>query len=210
MLLSTGGVKNSYLQLKNMKKSLILTLYQKPQTVFTLPEIALLFPQIPYQNLKKRLSYFAQTSSLIKLHRGIYAKPNYNPLELANKLYSPSYISLETVLQKAGITFQFYQQIFAMTYVTRSLVVDNHTIAYRRLPKEILLNKQGVENVSGVVMASPERAWLDAVYVYKNYHFDNLGGLNWQKVGELKTLYSSQTLLHRVDQYYQISQEEHA
>ena len=193
-----------------MNKSIVLALYQKPQTVFTLQEITLFFPQIPYNNIKKRLSYYAQTGSLRQLHRGIYAKANYNPLELANKLYSPSYISLETVLQRAGVTFQYYQQAYAVSYLSRTMEVDGQTIIYRRLPKEVLLNNQGVVVADQVVMASPERAWLDAVYLYKNYHFDNLGGLNWDKIMELKTLYLSQSLLRRVEQYHQISQEEDA
>ena len=80
-----------------MKKDLILSLYSQPQTVFTLDEISLLFPQIPYENLRSRIRYFTNAGKLKRLRQGLYAKNEYNPLEAANKVYKPSYISFETV-----------------------------------------------------------------------------------------------------------------
>ena len=193
-----------------MKNNIILSLYKKPQTVFTLQEIALLFPEIPYGNLKKRMSYFTKTGAIKKLNRGIYAKDKYDVLELANKLYVPSYISLETVLQRAGVIFQYYESIFAISYLTRTIEVSNHTIMYRRMKKEILLNKQGIEVEGNVVIALPERAFLDAVFLYKNYHFDNLDPLNWDKIMELKNLYKIRAFSKRVEEYYRDYKEDHA
>ena len=193
-----------------MKNNLILSLYKKPQTVFTLQEIALLFPEIPYDNLKKRMSYFAKSGSIKKLSRGIYAKDQFDALELANKIYTPSYVSLETVLQKAGVTFQYYESIFAITYVSRTVKLDKYMIEYRRIRTEILLNKQGIEEQGNVVIASPERAFLDVVYLYKEYHFDNLSPLNWDKIMELKDLYDNREFAKRVEEYYKIYKEDHA
>lgn len=193
-----------------MKNSIILSLYKKPQTVFTLKEVSLLFPEIPYSNLKKRMSYFSKSGSIKKLSRGVYAKDQFDVLELANKLYSPSYISLETVLQKAGVTFQYYESVFAVSYLSRTVVVGDDTIEYRRIKKDILLNKQGIEDQGNVVIASPERAFLDGVFLYKNYHFDNLSPLNWDKIMELKNLYENRVFNKRVDEYYQIYKKDHA
>lgn len=193
-----------------MKNNIILSLYKKPQTVFTLREIALLFPNIPYDNLKKRMSYFAKSGSIEKLSRGAYAKDQFNVLELANKLYTPSYISLETVLQKAGVTFQYYESIFAVSYISRTVKVGKYTIVYRRMKKNILLNKQGIEEQDNVVTASPERAFLDAVYLYKNYHFDNLSSLDWDKITKLRDFYGNRRFLKRVEEYYQAYKEDHA
>ena len=77
-----------------MAKDFVLELYQKPQTVFTTKEISLIFPEIAYQNLKSRLHYAVSVGKLQKLRKGIYAKKDFNFLELANKIYTPSYISL--------------------------------------------------------------------------------------------------------------------
>lgn len=193
-----------------MKKNIILSLYKKPQTVFTLQEISLLFPEIHYGNLKKRMSYFAKSGSIKKLSRGVYAKDRFNAFELANKLYTPSYISLETVLQRAGVTFQYYESIFAVSYLSRTVKVGDYTVVYRRMKKNILLNKLGIEEQENVVVASPERAFLDAVYLYKDYHFDNLSSLNWDKITELKNLYANRTFLKRVEEYYQTYKKDHA
>lgn len=170
----------------------------------------MLFPEIPYDNLKKRMSYFAKSGTIKKLSRGVYAKDQFNAFELANKLYTPSYISLETVLQKAGVTFQYYESIFAVSYISRTVKVGGYTVVYRRIKKDILLNKQGIEEQENVVIASPERAFLDAVYLYKDYHFDNLSTLDWNKITELKNLYGNRAFLKLVEEYYQIQKEEHA
>ena len=198
------------LTVDKMKNKTILELYKRPQTVFTLKEISLLFPNIPYDNLKEQITYFAKSGPIKNIHRGIYVKDNFDPLELANKLYVPSYVSLETVLQKAGVTFQYYERIFTVSYVTRTVEVDRYTIEYKRIRKDILLNKRGVEEQNNVAIASVERAFMDAVYLYKNYHFDNLSTLDWDKIIELRTIYASQAFNKRIDEYYQIYKEEHA
>lgn len=193
-----------------MNNSTLLALYKRPETVFTLREISLLFPLIPYTNLKKRMSYLATSGAIQKLTKGVYAKDHYNVLELANKLYTPSYISLETVLQPAGVTFQYYERIFAISYLTRTVEVSGHTIQYRRVPKDVLANNGGVNEEGNVPIASPERAFLDAVFLYKNYHFDNLSTLDWDKIMELKQIYPSRVFTKRVEEYYQIFKEDHA
>lgn len=184
-----------------MKNSLLIDLHKQRATVFTLKDITLLFPEIPYKNLKKNMAYFAKTGSIKKLSRGVYAKDHYDVLELANKLYTPSYISLESVLKTAGVVFQYDSRIFAASYLSRTIKVNGRTIEYRRLPKEILLNHRGLEIKNEVVMAMPERAFLDAVYLYKDHHFDNLSVLNWDKVMELKSIYKNRALERRLKDY---------
>ncbi len=190
----------------HMKKDFVLHLYQQPQTVFTLKDISLLFPELSYGDLKDRASYYARRGKLHKLRRGIYAKEKYNPLEIANKLYTPAYISLETVLQKDGVVFQYYETIFVISYVSRTVQVGDHTFSYRKIKNEILFNRQGIEEKEGIARASKERAFLDAVFLYKNYHFDNLRPLNWERVMELKAIYASKALDKRVAEYYQLAQ----
>lgn len=191
-----------------MQNAVLIALYKQPQTVFTMKDISLTFPDIPYANLKKRMSDFSKSKAIKKLRRGIYAKDKFEPLELANKLYAPSYISLETVLVKAAMIFQYYETIFAISYLTRTVQVGDQTIVYRKIKNQILLNKQGVEEKNGVMIASPERAFLDVVFLYRDYYIDNLDPLNWEKVMELKSVYSSKVLNKRVDEYYQIYKEE--
>src|SRR3990167_1110338 len=101
-----------------MNSDIILKLYSRPETVFTIDEICQLFPHIPYQSVQDRLYYFTKVGKLKRLHQGIYAKEGYSLFELANKLYKPSYISLETVLGQENVIFQYYETIFK-AYVRR-------------------------------------------------------------------------------------------
>src|SRR3989344_9035239 len=137
-----------------MDNNIILKLYSRPETVFTLDEISQLFPGIAYESIRDRLYYFTKVGKLKRLHQGIYAKEAYNPLELANKLYTPSYISLETVLAKENVVFQYYETIFVVSYLTRAVKVNNTNIQYRQIKGDVLINTQGVEQKEGNFIAT--------------------------------------------------------
>ncbi len=188
---------------------MLLSIYRRPETVLTIDEIAQLSPDIAYKSLKDRLSYFTKTGRLKRLRSGIYAKPDYNPLELANKVYRPAYISLETVLFRGGVIFQTYRTIFLASYVTRSVTIDGTELQFRKIKDLVLANMTGIEPRQGYFMASLERAFLDAIYIYRDYHFDNLDGIDWEKVNLLKGIYQSQAFEKRVEDYYKIYQEDH-
>ncbi len=70
-----------------MDTDLILALYSRPETIFTVTEIAQIMPDISSESLRDRLYYFTRVGKLIRLHHGIYAKQDYNLYELANKTY---------------------------------------------------------------------------------------------------------------------------
>jgi predicted transcriptional regulator of viral defense system len=187
-----------------MLENFILEIYKKPQTIFTFKEISLLFPQLSYKNLKSKVSYFARAGKLKRVRKGIYAKEDFNFLELANKIYTPSYISFETVLEKEGIIFQKYQTIFVASYLSRKIKIGEQEIFYRKIKSEVLLNSLGVEERNFYFIASKERAFLDSIFLYKDYYFDNLQPINWDRVEEIKKIYSSKILEKRVAQYYKI------
>jgi len=191
-----------------MNKNLILSLYQNPKTVFSIKEISQIFPNLSYQSLKDRLSYAVKTKKLLKPRRGIYTKINFNPFELANKIYVPSYISLETVLLKEGLIFQEKKEITLISYLTRTIKInENLIISYRKIKDEILNNLKGIKKENHYFIAEKERAFLDALFLFKDFHFDNLN-LDWKKVFELQKIYQSKNLEKRVLEYYQIFKNE--
>jgi len=192
-----------------INNDIILKLYGRSETVFTLDEISQLFPDISYESVRDRLYYFTKVGKLKRPHQGIYAKVDYNPYELANKLYKPSYISLETVLGTGNVVFQYYETIFAVSYLTRTLAINNISIQYRQIKGEILTNTEGIEEKEGYFIATLERAFLDAIYIYKNYHFDNLGVIDWKKVEVLKKIYKSKVFEKRVGEYYKDYKEDY-
>jgi predicted transcriptional regulator of viral defense system len=65
-----------------MNNDLLLQLYSRPETVFTVNEIAQLSPRISYESLRDRLYYFTKTGKLKRPHHGIYAKQDYSLFEL--------------------------------------------------------------------------------------------------------------------------------
>lgn len=149
-------------------------------------------------NLKARINYYVKKGKMLNLRKGIYAKREYNPLELAVKIYTPSYVSLETVLEKEGVIFQKYQTIFVVSYLTRKTEIDGRQFQYRRIKEEILINKAGVELKNGYATATKERAFLDALYLYKNYYFDNLDILDKDIVLNMVDIYRSKTLKDKI------------
>jgi predicted transcriptional regulator of viral defense system len=173
-----------------MKKGFLHTLLRLKQSVFTFRELMLLWGGTDRSTAKARVHYYVKTHELYHLRRGIYAKDRaYDPFELASRIVSPSYISFETVLGARGITFQYYDRIFVASYISKEIMVDGHPIVFKTLKRDILTNNAGIEHREGYAIASLERAFLDTVYLNKQYHFDNLVPLDWEKIHAVLPIY---------------------
>ena len=79
---------------------------------------------------------------------------------------------------------------------------DNHTYVYRRLKSLLLTNIMGIDIKPYYSIATVERAFLDMVYLHKDYYFDNLSALNWEKVFKLLPLYNNKRMERQVNTYY--------
>jgi len=178
---------------------LIYEIYSSPQTAFTLQEIALLSGEDNENNLKANIHYYVTKGKIKALRKGLYVKENYNPLEVANKIYSPSYVSLETVLQNEGVIFQHYATIFLIAYLSREIQVQGLKIRYRKIKDGILSHPLGIKQENGCAIATKERAFLDALYLYKDYYFDNLKPLDHNEIYHLiEAVYKSKRLEKQV------------
>ena len=187
-------------------KKPISEILRSKNTVFTFKDISLIWGDTDRGTAIAGVNYYVKTGALYRIRRGIYAKDeNYNKLELASKIYTPSYISFETVLAKAGIVFQFYAQIFVTSYLTREITIDGQIYSYRRIKDSILTNQAGMEKKGNCAIASAERAFLDVLYLNKDYHFDNLSSLNWGKVLEILPIYASKRMEKKVKEYQKVS-----
>jgi len=181
-----------------MKKDILFSIYSNNRSVFTLTDIAMLINESNFNSLNGKLNYYVSKGKLLRPRKGFYVKVGYNPEEMACALYTPSYISLEYVLQKYGIIFQYDERITAISYLSRSIEIENRTYAYRKVKGEILVVTQGLNRIENINMATPERAFLDTLYLNKDYYFDNLNPLNKESVYKLLPLYNSQVLTIRV------------
>lgn len=178
-------------------------LLRSKQTVFTFKDLLLLWDGVDVNNAKSRVHYYVTSGDLYPIRRGVYARDQeYDRLEMATKILTPAYISFETVLGNAGITFQSYSQIFVATYQSTERVVDGQRLVFRCLKRSVLTNTAGIEQKETYMIASPERAFLDVMYLSQDYHFDNLTPLNWDRVFELLPIYSpSPRMVRRIQSY---------
>lgn len=191
------------------KGDYISTILRSKKTVFSFKDIALLWGDSG-NAARVRVNYYLKSKDLYRIHQGIYAKDrNYNKNELATKIYTPSYISFETVLGRAGITFQSYGQIFIASYLTREIIAGEQTYSYRKIKESVLTNKAGIEHKDNYSIAIPERAFLDVIYLNKDYHFDNLSALDWNKVMEILPIYSNKRMEKEIKAYQKTYGIEH-
>lgn len=178
---------------------LILSVFSDSRSVFSLNDVAMLIGESDFKKLNERLNYYVRKGKLLRPRKGIYVKPGYKPEELSCTLYTPSYISLEYVLQRAGVVFQYDERITAVSYLSRSVDVEGRTYAYRKIKGEILVFTQDIVQIDNVNIATPERAFLDLLYLDKEYYFDNLNPLDKNLITKLLPAYNSKTLTARVE-----------
>lgn len=180
----------------------MLKLYKYQKKVFTNKEIAIIWQENNPDNLKSKIAYYVKVGKLIPLTRGVFSKDkDYNPRELAASIYTPSYISFETVLRDAGIIFQHYDTIFVAGPYSLGKKIDTHSISFRKLKSSVLYNALGVRYEKNHSIATPERAFLDMIYLFPDYYFDNLRFVDWEKCFELVKIYDNKQLIKRLAKY---------
>ena len=182
---------------------LIYTLYSDTRSVFRLKDVAMLMGETSFNSLNLKLNYYVRTGRLLNPRKGLYCKPNYNPQELACRIFSPSYVSLEYVLQRAGIVFQYDSRFTVLSYLSREVEVDNYTFSFRKIKNDCLLSLQGIERQGNIAtIATPERAFLDIIYLNGSMYFDNLHPLKRDIIEQILPLYNSKILNQRVRQLF--------
>lgn len=188
---------------KPVKGEYLEVLLRSPKTVFSTKDAALLWSEEREQTVTSRLNKYVKVGKLIRVRRGIYVKDkNYDRFELATRIYTPSYISFETVLTRAGINFQHYDTIFVASYITREIEVGGQKILFIRMKDYVLSDTVGIERAEGYSIAGKERAFLDRIYISKDYHFDHLDVLDWDKVFEILPIYNNKRVEKKVREYF--------
>ena len=110
---------------------------------------------------------------LVQLRRGLYmtsplvSKITPEPFLIANHLYGPSYISLDSALFHWGLIPERVFEISSVTLkISKKIMVQNSVYSYTHLP--IAYYPVGVQSISltktqTVLIASPEKALCDKV-----------------------------------------------
>jgi hypothetical protein len=186
-----------------MEQKDLLSILRSKSSVLSFKEILIASGIEKPSLLKRRLHYYVKKGELKSIRRGLYAKnENYDRLECATKIFTPAYVSFETILVEAGIIFQHYSKIFVATYQTKEIECDHQLYSFRKIKDDILTNSGGIENKGNYFAASKERAFLDVIYLNKDYHFDNLSPLDFKKVEILLPLYHNKRMVNQVKKYF--------
>ncbi|MCX6580629.1 MAG: hypothetical protein NT166_10650 [Candidatus Aminicenantes bacterium] len=181
-----------------MKKNFNVVIHQAGQTVFTLKELSVLLEESNFDNLKAAVHYYVKKNMISQVRRGVYAKDNYDPLELAIKIYPPAYIGFEFVLFKEGLVFQYDETITVASYLSREIRVGNYNLRYRKVKESILTSPEGLEFRPHFTMAGKERAFLDILYLNRNFYVDYIGKLDRKKILKILPIYENLNLEKRV------------
>jgi len=185
------------------KIDMVFSIYRDERTVFRMIDIAMLVKETDLSRLSNRLNYYVKRGQIENPRKGIYTKTGYNPEELACILYTPSYISLDYVLQKSGIIFQFDTQITSVSYLSRIVQADQKSYRYRKVKPEILVNPAGIRRqMNNVNAAIPERAFLDMLYLDPGFYFDNINPLDYKIIKGILPVYGSKVLVKKVNEIF--------
>lgn len=183
---------------QNTDSDTLLAIYKEPVSVYRLKDIAMLVNETDFNSLNGKLNYYVRSGKLLNPRKGIYAKPGFTAEEVACKLYTPSYISLQYVLQRSGIIFQYDSAVTSVSYLSRVANLGEQVLVYRKMKGSVLVNTCGIMREKGISIATPERAFLDLCYLDRDYYFDNLHPLNRDKISELLPVYQNAALGKRV------------
>ena len=184
--------------------NIILKLSQSSSTVFTFDELKTLFWIKNNQALKNKLSYYIKIWLLERIVRWVYSLKDkeINRFELANKIFSPGYISFFSALYLYWIIFQYEEDVYLAYKKSDTRKTPLVNVRLKSLKKKILLNPTWIINKWSYSIASPERAFLDTIYIYRDIYFDNISGLDQNQIFELLKIYNSKTLEKRVKSYF--------
>lgn len=182
-----------------MKQNSITILLKSKKTIFDLNDLALLWQINDQDYLKTKVYRLVKNKQLLRLKKGIYAlDKNYNRYELANKLVKPSYVSLQTILAKKGVIFQYDGAIYSASKINKEIKIGDQKFIYRKIKDNILLHSKSIDVKTNISSASIERALIDLCYLEKDFYFDNLDKINWQKIFELALIYQNKSLIKRL------------
>ena len=168
------------------------------KTVFTKKDLEKILDFKTKMSLDKFLYREKKKGFLNNIFYWIYVLKNYDILELATKIRKKSYISLETVLKTEAIIFQYYNEIFLVSDDNLEKKVWDIKFKFHKIKDSVLLNQLWLEHKKNYIIASKERAICDKIYLSKNYYFDSLEGVNFEKLEEISKIYNNKRVILEV------------
>lgn len=115
------------------------------------------------------LHRWSASGKIVRLRRGLYTFADNQPPDLliANKLYEPSYISLEYALSYHKVIPETVYTITSVTTrVTRTFLLQGKSFSYHQIKKPAFVGYRPTKyRGSTIFIAEPEKAFVDLNYL---------------------------------------------
>jgi len=157
------------------------------------------------------LHRYKKRGFILQLKRGFYVFPDALPPDVyvANKLYSPSYISLEFALSYHGVIPETVYEITSVTTkATRRFEALGKVFSYRTIKKAAYTGYE-IQKQQGLsfYIADAEKAFVDANYLRLTQKQKPISRFNKEKVNSAKalryaSLFENKKLISIINQHY--------
>jgi predicted transcriptional regulator of viral defense system len=162
----------------------IALLAQKSEQIFHIKDLGVLWGISDSHTLRVTLKRYADAGLLHRIYRGFYATFPLEKLDAAfvgaKALHGYCYLSTETILYREAY---LSQKPHALTFVSDSskkfIIVGTQYLS-RQLKPQFLFNPEGIVEMNGLKIATPERAIADLLYFNPLAHFDRQ--VNWKQI----------------------------
>ena len=176
--------------METITKDRFIKIFQdKSISLFTLDDILKIF-EIRSNTAKSLLARLKKRNVISSLTKGKYqflmARKIPEDFLVANFLYSPSYVSLESALSYYGLIDQFPYQITSVTFKkNKTIETENKKFVYNHVKETFFVDYKKTQEE--YLIASPQKAVFDLIYlVYKGGRAKSILDLLNLDRGELK------------------------
>lgn len=194
-------------------QSFLTTIRKEKLYIFTPAEIAKYFPRSASKTIQNQVQLWEEKNLLLRLRRGLYkinfaeGGPDLPDLYIANRLYEPSYVSLETALSFYSIHPEVAAVVTSVTVRQTSSFKNSFGVFQYKSCKAQAYCGYKIMLYEGfkVYIAEPEKAIVDFLYFKHRYgekvdidterlDKERLRNLVWNKVLHYAGLYNKKTL----------------
>ena len=178
-------------------------LIQANKNIFNVDDLVAIWQSAKRRDALESIKGYIQRGKIFNLYKGIYSlREDFDYFELAQKLFTPSYISYYSALALHGIIFQKYSDIHLYALDSKTIKINEQKFIYHKVKKNILYNQRGLLREKNYIIASPERAICDSLYLNKNIAFDNLRNLDIKKILDISKIYQNKRLEKNIEKLF--------
>lgn len=164
--------------------------------VFNVDDLVAIWSMSDRRDALESIKGYVKRGKIISVFKGIYAlEKDYSKFELGQKLFTPAYVSYYSALAFHGIIFQQYEDIHLFAVNSKLLIIDDQKYIYHKVKNEVLNNDTDILNENHYAIASAERAICDSLYLNRTIAFDNLRGVDTQKLERISKIYNNKRLI---------------